>query len=323
MGEKLIIKSQSVSIEADLSDALVILSEPIDQNTITKGLNIKISEESKQYDVMGYTTDLDTMRLIFQNRTFRSSSLSNENLNDKMEQQRVGVSEFAGSRFITCFTHMHQESGYFWRRYGKDVWEEKVLLQFRNFAINFTECIRTDFAKVKNDKLCFFSSPEYGAVINNQRFSDNSQYDLRAYINSIGVFDVEYVPPDSTVFSEDNSGQVDIDFSHVAGQKQSVVKMQGFNPTVLGKHKTNSWEREKETRILCTLSNPMFKGWDYVDLQLHSEIFRGLQIILSPWDDGTLREKVEGVILSSDLPADIASSITIKDSELKGTLNFQ
>lgn len=267
------IKWQELSIEADLSDASFILSEPIGLNSYAGGLNVNVAEGVKQYDVMGYTTDLNTMRLIFQNKTFRSSSLSNANLNDAMEKQRVGVSEFASSRFITCFTHSPQESVPFWMYYGKEVREEKVLLQFRNFAVNFEECVRTDFAKVKDNKLCFFRTPEYGSTINSQWFSDITQYDLRACINSISVFDVEYVPPDSSVFTDDNSGHADIDFGHVTGQEQAVVKMQGFNPTVLGKQKSNPWDYEKETRILCTLSNPTFKEWDYIDLQLHSEIF--------------------------------------------------
>ena len=101
MGEKLKIKLQGLSIEADLSDASFILGEPIGQNANAGGLNINISEGTKQYDVMGYTTDLNTMRLIFQNKTFRSSNLTNANLNDTMEKQRVGVCEFASSRFCS------------------------------------------------------------------------------------------------------------------------------------------------------------------------------------------------------------------------------
>lgn len=131
-----------------------------------------------------------------------------------------------------------------------------------------------------------------------------------------------YVSPDSSVFTADNSGQADIDFGHVTGQENAVVKLQGFNPTVLGKQKSNPWEYEKETRILCTLLNPTFKEWDYIDLQLHPEMFRGLRIILSPWDDGALRNKVEEIVSSSGLPADIISSIVVEDSALKGTLNF-
>ena len=322
MGDKLKIKLPGISIDADLSDASFILGEPIGQRSNIRELNVNIAEETKQYDVMGYTTDLNTMRLIFQNKTFRSSSLSNANLNDAMEKQRVGVSEFASSRFIVCFAHTHQECVPFWMYYGKDIREEKVLLQFRNFAVNFEDCVRIDFAKVKNDKLCFFKSPGYGVTINSQWHTDTTQYDLRACIDSISVLDVEYISPDSAIFTEDNSGQADIDFGHVTGQENAVVKLKGFNPTVLGKQKSNPWEYEKETRILCTLSNPTFKEWDYIDLQLHSEMFRNLRIILSPWDDGSLRKQVEEIISSSDLPSDIIASIVVEDSALKGTLNF-
>ena len=80
--------------------------------------------------------------------------------------------------------------------------------------------MRTDFAKVKDDKLCFFRTPEYGSTINSQWFSDTTQYDLRACIDSISVLDVEYVSPDSSVFTEDNSGQTDIDFGPVRFKKK-------------------------------------------------------------------------------------------------------
>lgn len=60
-----------------------------------------------------------------------------------------------------------------------------------------------------------------------------------------------------------------------------------------------------------------------IDLQLHDEMFRGLRIVLSPWDDGTLRGRVEEIIRVCGLPTDILNSITIDDSALKGTLNFE
>ena len=322
MGQKLKINVGELSFEADLSDASFIMAEPLGKNSEIKGLNVDIEEGTKQYDVMGYTTDIGTMQLIFQNKTFRSSSLSNAKLNDAMESQRVGVSEFAGSRFITCFAHTNQESVPFWMYYGKDVRKDKVLLQFKNFAADFEKCIRIDFAKVKDDKLCFFKSEGYGKAINSQCTTDTSQYDLRACIDSINVYDVEYVEPDNAIFSEDNSGKVNIDFGPIAGKESTVVNMQGYNPTVLGKQKSNPWEYEKETRILSTLSIPTFKEWDYIDLQLHDEVFRDLRIILSPWDDGTLKGRVEEIIQNCGLPADIQETITIDDSALKGTLNF-
>ena len=100
---------------------------------------------------------------------------------------KPGLSQFASSRFITCFTHTCQESVPFWMNYGKDVREEKVLLQFRNFANDFTKYVRTDFAKVKDNKFCFFNTPEYSETINKRLIDDVSKYDLRACIDSISL----------------------------------------------------------------------------------------------------------------------------------------
>ena len=95
-----------------------------------------ISEGTKQYDVMGYV-DLNTMRLIFK---IKHSGVQpyKRNLNDTMEKQRVGVC-VANSRFITCFAHTHRKAS-FWMYYGKDVQEEKVLLN--SFCINFEDCVK-------------------------------------------------------------------------------------------------------------------------------------------------------------------------------------
>ena len=66
-------------------------------------------------------SDIDTMNMIFRNKTFRSSSRSNEKLNDAMEKQRIGVEEFDCSRFVTCFSHINHESVPFWTNYVKDL----------------------------------------------------------------------------------------------------------------------------------------------------------------------------------------------------------
>lgn len=322
MERKIVINFGGIAFEADLADASFVMSEPLGEGVETLGPNIFIDESSKRHQVFGYTTDISTMRLIFQNRTIRSSSLSYAKLNDTMEKQRVGVSDFACSRFITCFTHTNQESVPFWMNYGKDVPEDKLLLRFSNFTHDLGKKVRTDFVKVKDDKLCFFKAPEYGKTINQQLSCDGSIYDLRACVDSLSVFDVEYVEPGSPVFTEDYSGEVDIDFGRITGQPNTHVKVRGYNPTVLGKQKSNPWDYEKETRILCTLSDPHFSEWEYLDLRLFDEFFRDLRIVLSPWDDGTLRAKVEDIIQNSGLPIEIANSITIVDSVLKGTLNF-
>lgn len=160
--------NSDMKIEFSLDDDnlnLILTDEKVD-DACTSNVTIHIDDKLKQYDCMGYTTDIETMRLIFENKTIRSTSLTNPRLNDEKEKERFGVTEFAPGYFVTCFTHTNQENSYFWNNYGKDVKENKVLLQFKNFALNFKDCINTDFARVKNNKICFFYSRGYeGAVI--------------------------------------------------------------------------------------------------------------------------------------------------------------
>lgn len=323
MRKKLKQDSNTFSITADSQGASIIIGEPLRKGEDIKSLKIKVNESVKNYDVLGYTTDINTMRLIFENKTFRSSSLLYKGLNDLKESQRPGVAQFAGCQFITCFTHEPNESVPFWMYYGNTVKKDKVLLQFRNFAKNFDECIRTDFAIVKDNKRCFFKSPEYGKTINIQHTTDTSQYDLRACINSISIFDIKYCPPDSPEFTKDNSELVNVDFSHIVGEENAAFNMISYDTTILGKHKYDAWSNEKETRILLrTTPISGFDEWDYIDLRLYDEVFRDMCIILSPWDDGTLKEEVQSIICNSGLPDDIVNSIAIKDSVLKGEINI-
>ncbi len=320
--------SNDLSIECKLEGASLILGEPIQKGQDMSGFILNISEESKQHSRMSYTTDIDSLELILKNMTFRSSSLSNAYLNDPMEKERVGVSKFACSRFITCFCQIDHECVPFWMYYGKKIRKNKVLLQFSNFATNLENCIYTDYAFVKDGKKCFFESKYYENYINFLNIAKvkgitvDEEYDISACINTMQIFDVEYVPIDSPIFSENNAGEATVDFGVITGQGNATVTMQGFNPTVLGKQKSNPWDYEKETRILSSLSIPDFGGWDYLDLRLKPEIFRNLNIVLSPWDEGESFAKVTELVENSSLPQDIKSSIHIMDSGLKGKLNF-
>ncbi len=316
------------TLKFDPSEAKFIIGEKRSGHQELSRVNVDISETALNHDVMTYTTDIDTVSLIFENMTFRSSSLTNENLNDPVEKERIGITEYAHSRFITCFCHSSQEIIPFWMYYGKSVQENKIMLQFKNFAPKIEECFFTDYALVAGGKKCYFKSTEYGNAINHRTacaiagFDYNEDYDLRTCIDTLSIFDVEYVPIDSSVFSDDNSGEVSVDFEKVTKHNNSTVIMQGFDTTVLGKHKSDSWEYEKETRILCVLSNPSFSEWDYIDLRLKPELFRDLKIILSPWDDGKLYSAVSDIINKSSLPEEIKNSITIVDSGLKGNINI-
>lgn len=328
MDKKLKINTKGIFIEADLDSMYVILGEPIQKNQDSKELNIMVSEESKRHTIMSYTTELETLKLIFQNMTLRSSSLTNTNLNDTMEKSRVDVSQFAGSRFIACFCHNDQEKVPFWNLYGKKIKKNKVLLQFENFAVDLDKYLWTDYVFVNDGKKCFFQSNDYWEYLKKslsqtEETAIDDEYDIRTCIDTLQVFDVKYVPVDSPTFSEANSGPMTINFDKVSGNKNELIQIKGFNPTVLGKEKSNAWDYEEETRIMCNLHNQMFSEWNYIDLRLKPEFFRNLKIILSPWDEGELSSIISDIIERSSLPQDIKESITISDSGLKGTLNFE
>ncbi|MCF0134180.1 MAG: hypothetical protein HUJ72_09965 [Blautia sp.] len=324
MSEKIAIKMNGITIgTADTEGMKLIIAEPYADDAVPRNLNINISEGSKSHPELSYTTDIGTLELIFRYQTFRSSSLSNANLNDPMEKERVGVSEYADGRFITCFCQSDHENVPFWMYYGKDKREEKVLLRFKNFAPSFADNIFIDYALTPDGRKCAFKSPDNLQLINRQHFDDriSQEYDLRGIISAILMFDVEYVPATSEIFTTDYAGSVDVDFSRV-GDDGMVIKMDGVDPTVLGKQKSNPWEYEKETRIMSVLSGGQFPGWDFIDLRLKPTIFKDLSIVLSPWDDGSLKSKVCEAIRSSSLPDEIKDSIEVIDSALKGKLNF-
>lgn len=324
MGQKLVFSFGGFKGVADMEGASVIFGESFEKGADPHKLNLRISDESKKHPAMGYTTDIETLGYIFKLLTLRSSSLTNANLNDPMEKERVGVSELASSRFITCFCHMDHECVPFWMYYGKSIRKNKVLMQFKNFADSFVDCIYTDYVLVKDGKRALFTSDEYGDKVNGQYFDDSIQkeYDLRAIIDTLMMFDVEYVPCSSEVFTKENAGETQIEFGKITGQSNAVVTIQGYDSTILGKQKSNPWDYEKETRILSSLAGAQNPDWDYIDLRLKPEIFLGLKIILSPWDEGGLRENVQAAIDASPLPQEIKDTIVIVDSALKGKLNF-
>ena len=315
---------------APLDEAYIVLSDTVEPGQENDKVFLHVNDGVKNYDTMGYTTDLGTMELIFQNQTLRSSSLTNAKLNDPVEKERVGITQFAGSRFITCFSHEGHESVPFWIYYGGNVREKKVLLQSENFTDSITDKIQMDYCLVPGDKKCFFNSDEYTKTINVNGVLGNSMglkpintdYDLRSCIGSVSVLDIEYVPCESEIFTEDNSGVTNADLSPVSTQENTVVSIQGYDISCLGKQKSNPWEYEKESRILTSLSSTEFCEWDYIDLRLKPEFFKNLRIILSPWENEDLYQQVRDIVSGSDLPEDIKDSIVIQSSGLKGKLNF-
>lgn len=300
---------------------------------------IKPIEAVKEHGRMYHTTTLDTMELIFQNKTLRSSSLVHANLNDPMEKARVGVEPFAAGHFIACFSHTTHERINLWQTYGRKNGErgedndrkEKISLKFKNFSRQILETIKTDYCLTADGKKAIFDSEENLNLITYSRVPGEDrplpgvekEYDIRNWVDYLEVIDVEYVDDNDKVFTDDHSGMTSIDFSKIMNSETArEIKLPGYRTDCLGRQKTNTWEDERETRILCRLNNQDWKEWDHIDLRLTDEFFRDLVIIMSPWASENMQESIQAIIDGSSLSEDVKKSISIEESILKGKINL-
>ncbi len=241
----------------------------------------------------------------------------------------MGISQFAGGRYITCFSHNEHESIPFWAYYGGPVKEKKVQLKFENFAENFQDCIYTDYAWLDNrTKKIFFYSEEYKETIKSNTIVAqmtgskpiNEDYDIRNCIREVDVFDVNYIPHDAESLTQDFSGVTNVSFGGEEGK--SSMQMTAYQPDILGREKTNPWDYECETRIMCVLDHQETSFGDCIDLRLKDEMFRGLTIIMNPWANEAFEEEIKCIVNKSVLPQEIKDSILIERSVIDGTVEL-
>lgn len=323
VSENIQIQLNGITITSEEAPHLIMLS-PVEPGEDVHQLRMKISDDVKRYDRMYYTTDLNAVKFILSKLTLRSSSLTSAKLNDPAEKERVGVEQFAGSRFITCFSHIDHEIASFWGLYGGEIPHERVLLKFRNFANSFAEAIHTNYCLLGDGSKVFFYSDEYRRTIKHNCVAGqmaglqqlNTDFDIKSCVRSIEMFDVEYLPATDEAFSQDYSGEANIDW----GSTSSNMKM--YKPESLGKQKSNPWDTEGESRILSCLDRTDFDEWSFIDLRLKDEIFRDLIITMNPWAKSTLENKLRDFINSSPLSEEIRASITITHSDLEGKIRF-
>lgn len=308
----------------------VILGHPVKKADDLPFVYVDISESVKSYSKMYYTTDVIALGFILSKLTLRCSSLSNAKLNDKMEKERVGVSQFAGSRFIVCFSHEDHENIHFWCEYGGDNRQNKILIIFNNFATNLLDSIYTDYCLLENGQKVFFDGRAYhktinqnglpGTILGMQRSNEN--FDLRNCISSIEMFDVEYLPFGDEAFTKDYSSNITVDFSgeNFTAIPSGLSEIKAFSPNCLGKQKSIPWEIERESRILFTLHQQDFSEWPFIDLRLKEEIFRGMTIVLSPWLAMDLEDRVRKIVAESPVSSEIKKTIQIRHSDLENPI---
>lgn len=308
---------------------LILGRQVIDTSDDSK-LYVNTTETVKSYSKMYYTTDITALGFILGKLTLRSSSLANAKLNDTMEKERVGISQYAGSRFITCFSHKDNENVHFWYNYGGNDRSLKVLLKFNNFASRIIDTIHTDYCLTASDKKVFFFGKNYIDTVKQNSIQGmlaglpriNEDYDLRNCVTSLEMFDVDYLPVDDEQLTRDYSSEVTIEFNakNAASSPREISGIMAYDPNCLGKQKSNPWEDEKESRILCCLEHQEFSDWEYIDLRLKEEIFRGLTIVLSPWLAPDLEDRVREIVKESPISDEIKETIRIEHSVLEGKI---
>lgn len=206
------------------------------------GFQMHVSDEVKTYPRMYYTTDFQAFCFIMRDLTLRSSSLCSANLNDPQEQRRVGITNYAGSKFIVCFSHIDHEQVPFWISYGGSDRATKILLKFKNFANNFSGAFYTDYAFIADKKKVFFSGTEYERTVNRNGIGQhlgctpiNLDSDWDNCIRRMEIFDVEYLPACDEAFSKSYKSTVSVDFSKIAAASASSTVAQNVPVSYLGK----------------------------------------------------------------------------------------
>lgn len=329
--ENLTISFGGFNITAEASPYVVFGRAVKDTNIdFDSKLYIDVAESAKTYSKMYYTTDYTALGFILKKLTLRSSSIASARLNDQMEKDRVGISQFAGSRFITCFSHSDNENVHFWYSYGGNDRSKKILLKLNNFASDLTKVVHTDYCLLNDDKKAFFVGQEYYHTINQNGILGSSMglpkihtdFDLRNCIASIEMFDVEYLPKADETFTRDYSDKISLSFN-ASNEVANVSTLHGitaYDPNCLGKQKSQPWDIESESRILSCLKQQEFNEWSFIDLRLKEEFFRDMVIVLSPWLSPELESNVRKLVEESPISDEIKNSIRIEHSELEGSI---
>ena len=287
-------------------------------------LIIRTQENSNKHEKLLHYCSIKTLERILHDRTLRCSSLGYLQLNDKFERQRIGIEQYANDYFISCFCNCQHEIVPFWYNYAGENLKEKVLVKFSNFADKITDCIETDYFLTAESRKMFFLNKEYEKTINQngclgQNFNlppINVEYDLKNSIKSLKILDVEYLPISDDVFTRQYKEEGEITFD----DGKSRVRIPISDIRTLGYYKTEHWEYEHETRLICSMQSYGNTKFDYILLRLKDAMFNNLTIVENPWSDPSFRNEIDELISKSHIEETIKSTISIEKSQLDGLL---
>lgn len=289
--------------------------------------SFEVAESSLVHDTLSHYCDVNALQAILNKRTFRATRLDSQKLNDKYEAKRKDLEKICGSFFITCFTHHPCEIVPFWMNYGGSNLKKKVMLRFKNFASNFQDNIIPGYCTASNGLKVYLEGNEFYQAIKIQRsalqngitYELFSDFDLRACIQRTSLCDIKYLPISDEVFSQRNKHNV----SFVINKEGETLDLPTYFPDSLGKHKTEHWAHEDETRIIVQLFPYEQHYFDYIDIPFREEILRNLEIVLSPWCSKNEKRNIREIVSSASIDGNMKATIDIHDSELYDQINMK
>ena len=276
-----------------------------------------VSNSCMEHGQLLHYTSFDTLEIILKKKTLKCNSL--RNVNDLLEKNRKGIEDFTESFFVSCFCHYQYEIVPFWFMYGGNApKEKKVLLRINNFSNRLDQIINTDHATTSEKKIIYFdqkrlfhnNSDTISCNPINSPFVEN-----RTTINKIKLFDVNYLPPNDEVFSKEYQTDGQVRF----GETQDVFGASIYDLRSVGKDKTIHWEHEKETRIMCQLSN-YISDFDSIFLCINDGFFKDMTIVANPWATDDFVSEIEKIVEKSVISEPIKNTIKVTKSELHGQI---
>lgn len=272
-----------------------------------------LDENCIKHKKLSHYTSFETLNLILQNRTLMFNGLSN--VNDKYEAKRNGIEKYSNIVFVSCFCNYPQEIVPFWYLYGNCDVNQKIMLSFKNFTGTFYENIYTDyFITDEGNKMNMHSKtntfPNKKTIV--------SGTDVSGCMAKIKILDVAYRLSDDEVFTKNYLQASNPELPLRVRGADGLVPVADVN--TFGHFKTNHWEYEKETRIVCWLLMGPDKRYNHIFLRLKDDFFKEMEIVINPWAKKELHKQVQNLIRNSKLSEDIKNSIIIKPSELTGLI---
>lgn len=144
----------------------------------------------------------------------------------------------------------------------------------------------------------------------------NPNVENRQTIETIRLFDIEYLLPDDEAFLKEYKTPCNVSF----GEGQSALSTTISDARSIGKQKTIHWKYELETRLQCRMSQMDKCFFEYLLLRLKDDVFRDMVIVANPWASANFISDIKLALDASTLPRDIIDTIVVKRSELDGLI---